>query len=588
MKKYCFIRGKKLLGLMLAAALFVQSGSVAYATAPEEEKVAFDEVQGEAFESQVEAEEVQVEADEVQGEDFEENVEPAAEPLFDTAEPSYFDYGPSYFDDESSYDDEEKITVTGKIIGYTGPEPFEIVFTGGIYGDIVTATAVNGQYTAEFVKNEAYVVVIHGTKDCCLYTPDNENYMVSERDGYDIKITMLDKRTVEVLGNISGFAGDIDYDEKLELLENSVVAFENDGYYGEISVDSELSEYYWSSIPVGEYDLILKGKNGNIYYRSKVDYKIYVDGGGYIPDYLDIYETYYNHDIDVSKGDYKTKDSSTRVICSFENLEASELSNASFHFVDSKGNKSAEYSALELRAGLAWLSKDKSYKIVASGLPEGIGVDYSNMNDLVTSGKEAGYAVRFGSASTAEALEITKDTEDAVVNAGQKHTFKIEAKGTDLKYCWYYKYATDTKFHKAGAYTNEFTRHIKAKLDGMQVYCVVTDGEGNKVTGRTATVTLAPQAPVITYPLGKELSAAKREQVNFVIKASSNEKLTYCWYYIVPKTSGGDGKAHKAGCYKDTYTRTAGKKINGMQAYCVVTDASGRTTKSDMITFTLK
>ena len=89
----------------------------------------------------------------------------------------------------------------------------------------------------------------------------------------------------------------------------------------------------------------------------------------------------------------------------------------------------------------------------------------------------------------------------------------------------------------------------------------------------------------ITYPNGKEITVAAGKKINFTVAVTSGEKVSYCWYY---KAAKGDGKFHKAGCYSDTYTRTASKKIDGMQAYCVVTDSKGKKLTSDVLTFKLK
>ena len=117
---------------------------------------------------------------------------------------------------------------------------------------------------------------------------------------------------------------------------------------------------------------------------------------------------------------------------------------------------------------------------------------------------------------------------------------------------------------------------------------MIKDGNGKKLVGRTATFTIKYPAPVITYPNGKEISAASGKKANFSILAKLDVELTYSWYYMIPVTSGGDGKFHKAGCYEATYTRSASKRIDGMQAYCLVTDAKGKKVKSDVITFTFK
>lgn len=184
---------------------------------------------------------------------------------------------------------------------------------------------------------------------------------------------------------------------------------------------------------------------------------------------------------------------------------------------------------------------------------------------------------------------IIKDTEDIEATAiNKKYTFRIEAEGKDLKYSWYLKQINQDKFYKAGVYTNEYTRTATKNIDGMKVYCVITDGNGKKVVGRTATLSIYQPSIVITYPNGKEISAASGKKINFTINAVSNGTLSYKWYFRIPKEKGGDGIFHSTGRYTNTYTRTATKSIDGLEAYCVVTDSKGGIVNSEVITFKLK
>jgi hypothetical protein len=146
----------------------------------------------------------------------------------------------------------------------------------------------------------------------------------------------------------------------------------------------------------------------------------------------------------------------------------------------------------------------------------------------------------------------------------------------------------DGKFHKAGCYTNEYTRTASEKTEGMQAYCVVTDVNGNKYVGRTATLTIAKaETIVISYPNGTEIQASAGKMATFKVETVA-ENVSYSWYYKLPEQAGGDGKFHKAGNYTNEYSRTASVNKNGMQAYCVITDAMGRNTKSEIMTLLVK
>ena len=184
-------------------------------------------------------------------------------------------------------------------------------------------------------------------------------------------------------------------------------------------------------------------------------------------------------------------------------------------------------------------------------------------------------------------FKINTDTADVVVPKMYDYgTFTIDAQGVDVSYSWYAKKTDeaggDGKFHKVGCFTNEYTVRAYDKTKGMQVYCVVTNATGEKIIGRTATLSIDDQKLDVTYPNGKELSVKSGKKAEFCIEVN-DKNATYSWYCMVPVEAGGDGKFHKAGCYENVYVRTASKKTDGMQAYCNITDSKGRITKSDII-----
>ena len=179
------------------------------------------------------------------------------------------------------------------------------------------------------------------------------------------------------------------------------------------------------------------------------------------------------------------------------------------------------------------------------------------------------------------------DTVDIVVpKKGDYGTFTIDVQGDDVTYCWYVNKTEqaggDGKFHKAGCFTNEYAVRASEKTDGMQVYCMVKNADGEKLIGRTSTLTIDKEQIEVSYPNGKEIEANSGNKASFRVEVAA-EDVTYSWYCMVPAEAGGDGKFHKAGCYTNEYVRTASKKTNGMQAYCNITDSKGRLTKSDII-----
>lgn len=583
MKIYKSIMGKQFWGIIITAVIFSKSGSVVHAS---DFEMGEDETYAILSEEASEISANRIEEVSAENDNEESDEESFNEFLGDGA------LDVEYSDDEAEEDKEEKdeaerVTVSGNIIGYAGTEPFDIVFKYG--DDVVRTTVIDGWYSAELFENRYYYVYIPDAKDFCLYSEDNDAIWVnSSRKSNDIPVAMLDK--FWVLGEIYGFSSIADYNVIDEVLSNACVTFEKDGFYEEF--DADFFGYRADDLPVGDYIVTLKSKDGNVYAKEKASFW-YRISNGYCLDYDVAAVEPFSFDIDVKKGDYSKRNRESRISCDFEGAEIAELSSASFWFVDSDNNRSNEYSCYELNAGLAWIPNGNTYRIAASGLPEGMIIDYVNMSNVNLLEEQQGgeiynYIVKFDSIVHTP-LTIVKDTEDiTTAKIGKRYTFTIDVEGTDLKYCWYYKNPGKSKFSKAGVYTSEYSRHATKDLDGMQVYCVVTDGNGEKVVGRTATLNIRKQNIVLTYPNSKKISVAVGKKAIFAINAVSDTHLSYKWYYRLPKYKEENGVFHSTGCYSDSYTRTATKSIDGLEAYCVVTDANGKAVKSDIILLEIK
>ena len=86
-------------------------------------------------------------------------------------------------------------------------------------------------------------------------------------------------------------------------------------------------------------------------------------------------------------------------------------------------------------------------------------------------------------------LEILLQPTDKTVSLGNPVTLSLKASGTKLSYQWYYKKADQTSFSKWRKSTNDSeTVTPNASWNGIQLYCVVTDGHGDTVQSNTITV----------------------------------------------------------------------------------------------------
>lgn len=181
-------------------------------------------------------------------------------------------------------------------------------------------------------------------------------------------------------------------------------------------------------------------------------------------------------------------------------------------------------------------------------------------------------------------LQITKQPTDVVTKSGKNVEFVVEAAGNGLQYQWYYKKAgvktwSVWKNHTSATTTAE----SNASWDDMQVYCKVTDRNGNSVNSNPATITIQdPTAlDIVTHPTDVQASAG--ETVWFEIQATG-EGLAYQWYY--KKADAGNWSIWKNHTTAKT-SAVANDTWDGMQVFCNVSDRYGEIKKSNPAMITI-
>ena len=177
---------------------------------------------------------------------------------------------------------------------------------------------------------------------------------------------------------------------------------------------------------------------------------------------------------------------------------------------------------------------------------------------------------------------------------GMPVNITVKAKGNGLKYSWYYKHADgDGKFHKAGQYTDTFHRTSQTSTENMEVYCVITDANGNTV--KTDVAKIVPGGVTITRWAGYNMygktgyrayfkaEGAAYDMVDGSIQLSS-DNAQYCWYIKYTDANGGDGKFHRAGCTEKTFSRFLIDKLDGAEVYCRISDKYGNKVNTKVTT----
>ena len=179
-----------------------------------------------------------------------------------------------------------------------------------------------------------------------------------------------------------------------------------------------------------------------------------------------------------------------------------------------------------------------------------------------------------GEIYTPAPLSITKQPETAFAKSGDKAKVTVEASGDGLTYTWYYKNASASKFSKSTITKSTYSVTMTSTVKDRQVYCVITDQNGNSV--QTETVSLRMAASITQQP--KTVSAANGKTAKVTMEANG-DGLTYTWYYKNASAS----KFSKSTITKSYYSVTMTSKIKDRQVYCVVTDQYGNSVQSETV-----
>jgi len=184
--------------------------------------------------------------------------------------------------------------------------------------------------------------------------------------------------------------------------------------------------------------------------------------------------------------------------------------------------------------------------------------------------------------SMAQPAKITKQPANVRVFSGENATVKVTATGNDLSYKWYYKDKGTSKFTLASSQKgNSYTAAMSKTCDGRQVYCVITDKYGTKVTSSTVTLSMAIKAKITKQPANARVFSGKNATAKVT---AAGDSLTYKWYYKDKSTSKFTLAASVKG---NSYTIAMNKARDGRQVYCVITDKYGNSVTSKTVTLSM-
>ncbi|MBR0447919.1 MAG: metallophosphoesterase [Clostridia bacterium] len=100
-----------------------------------------------------------------------------------------------------------------------------------------------------------------------------------------------------------------------------------------------------------------------------------------------------------------------------------------------------------------------------------------------------GYSVQSKTFILRESVSILTAPKSAKAAIGKTVKTSVKASGDGLTYTWYFKNAGKTKFSKSSVKSATYSTKMSKSANGRQVYCVITDKYGNKVTTSTVKLT---------------------------------------------------------------------------------------------------
>lgn len=183
-----------------------------------------------------------------------------------------------------------------------------------------------------------------------------------------------------------------------------------------------------------------------------------------------------------------------------------------------------------------------------------------------------------------DTLRIVKHPGDVLTSNGTLTKFAVTATGVGLTYQWYYKKSGTSDWSKWNGHTTANTSAVSNETwEGMQVYCKVTDANGESVSSNPATIYLSYNDELNITQQPENITTEVGKSTAFSVIATGRG-LTYQWYY--KKANASDWSIWKNHTTATTYA-DANATWDGMKVFCKVTDEYGDVLKSDAATITI-
>ena len=193
-----------------------------------------------------------------------------------------------------------------------------------------------------------------------------------------------------------------------------------------------------------------------------------------------------------------------------------------------------------------------------------------------------GAVIHYGSYKTKPDIRIITQPGSKTVPKGSSLTISVGAKGSALRYQWYYKKKGQTEWSVWNGRTHASeTVTPNDTWDGIKLYCKITDSAGQTANSSTMTVTFARELTITRQPQSQTVK--KGVEITLSVKAEGSGTLTFQWYYKKKgqtEWSVWNGRTHA------TEKVTPNDTWDGIKLYCKVKDGTGATVNSNPATVT--
>ena len=184
------------------------------------------------------------------------------------------------------------------------------------------------------------------------------------------------------------------------------------------------------------------------------------------------------------------------------------------------------------------------------------------------------------------AVKITAQPASVQAAPGETVVFRVTAEGNGLTYRWQRRTGSDAAWADAASTASEIQVVAAASDNGAQYRCIITDAEGRTAESEAATLSVSSIFEILVQPVDQ--TVAKNTAASFTVVASgSGLKYQWQWKSSAAAKNWTNCTATTAGYNTATISPVATAVRDGYQYRCIITEESGKTLTSHVVTMTL-